>query len=168
MNWKKASYQELIIPLFLELWYLCGDNKFGGFSTLLYLFCNFLFVFLHTNPLLKRSWLYKERFTPCGSKFLKKNIFKTKQNSMTELPPLKVYRFPLSKQNTKASHIELWMFLTCSEIFRLLWYIKSKDFSLILMYHVRHDHRNQDWLIEYWKFYVLWYISLLSMEANLV
>ena len=48
-------------------------------------FCDFLFSFLHTSPLLKRSLLYKERICSLGSKlfpYRREDAFKKGTNTL--------------------------------------------------------------------------------------
>ena len=79
-----------------------GFVAHGSFSTIFYKgdnFCDFLYTFLHTKPLLKRGLLQKERICSQGEQILSfwsRPLFRRDKTVLTELPPLKVDPFPLS------------------------------------------------------------------------
>ena len=62
-------------------------------------FCDFLFAFLYTHPLLKRGLLLKERICSPWEQIFPFSVDPFSEGSkliLSELSPLKVYPFPLS------------------------------------------------------------------------
>ena len=75
---------------------LTGMNKLGGFSAIWYkgdYFCNFMFDFLQTKSLLKRTTLKGKDFTTDYIVFLLKltPFRRVAKRFLTDLYPLKVY-----------------------------------------------------------------------------
>ena len=101
LEWCLCEWQKTFLLQWCSLFDL-HPSIFRGLDTLCRFykgdnFCDILFAFLHTKPFLKRGLHYKERI--CSLSFLCRSLsggVEKKKKSLTDLPLLKVYLFPLT------------------------------------------------------------------------